>query len=160
MNILAIGDVVGEIGCQFLRERLPSLKKTENIDLVIANGENSADGNGITKLSAEYMFSSGVDVITLGNHTFRRKEIYDVLDNSVSIIRPANYPENTTPGNGFTVYDLGRIQVTIINLMGCMFMDALNDPYTVIDDILKKTDTKIKILDFHAEATAGYGILS
>ena len=154
MNILAIGDVVGEIGCQFLRERLPSLKKTENIDLVIANGENSADGNGITKLSAEYMFSSGVDVITLGNHTFRRKEIYDVLDNSVSIIRPANYPENTTHGNGFTVYDLGRIQVTIINLMGCMFMDALNDPYTVIDDILKKTDTKIKILDFHAEATA------
>ena len=133
MKILAIGDVVGEIGCQFLRERLPSLKKTENIDLVIANGENSADGNGITKLSAEYMFSSGVDVITLGNHTFRR---------------------NTTPGNGFTVYDLGRIQVTIINLMGCMFMDALNDPYTVIDDILKKTDTKIKILDFHAEATA------
>ena len=154
MNILAIGDIVGTVGCQFLRERLPSLKKAENIDLVIANGENSADGNGITKLSAEFIFSSGVDVITLGNHTFKRKEIYEVLDNSISIIRPANYPENTTPGNGFTVYDLGRIQITVINLMGCMFMEPLNDPYTTIDDILKKTDTKIKILDFHAEATA------
>ncbi len=154
MNILAIGDIVGTVGCQFLHEKLPALKKAENIDLVIANGENSADGNGITKLSSELIFSGGVDVITLGNHTFKRKEIYEVLDNSLSIIRPANYPENTTPGNGYMVYDLGRIQITVINLMGCMFMEPLNDPYTVIDDILKKTDTRIKILDFHAEATA------
>ena len=154
MNILAIGDIVGTVGCQFLHEKLPALKKAENIDLVIANGENSADGNGITKLSSELIFSGGVDVITLGNHTFKRKEIYEVLDNSLSIIRPANYPENTTPGNGYMVYDLGRIQITVINLMGCMFMEPLTDPYTVIDDILKKTDTRIKILDFHAEATA------
>ena len=74
MNILCIGDVVGSIGCQFLRSRLPALKRLKAIDLVIANGENSADGNGITPASAEYLFDSGVDVITTGNHSFRRRE--------------------------------------------------------------------------------------
>ena len=74
MNILCIGDVVGSIGCQFLRSRLPALKRLKAIDLVVANGENSADGNGITPASAEYLFDSGVDVITTGNHSFRRRE--------------------------------------------------------------------------------------
>ena len=76
MNILCIGDVVGSVGCQFLRQRLPSLKKLKSVDLVIANGENSADGNGLTPASAGYLFHSGVDVITTGNHAFRRKESY------------------------------------------------------------------------------------
>ena len=78
MNILAIGDVVGSIGCKFLRAHLPQLKKIKGVDLVIANGENSADGNGITPVSARFLFDSGVDVITAGNHTFRRKESYDL----------------------------------------------------------------------------------
>ena len=77
MNILCIGDVVGSIGCQFLRQRLPSLKKLKSVDLVIANGENSADGNGLTPASAGYLFHSGVDVITTGNHAFRRRESTD-----------------------------------------------------------------------------------
>ena len=154
MNILAIGDVVASSGCRFLREKLPSLKKAEKIDLVIANGENSADGNGITPTSADYLLCSGVDIITLGNHTFRRKEIYDVLDKSECIVRPANYPKNTTPGKGYTVYDMGRIQVAVINLLGCSYLNPLDDPFSVIDDVLGKTDTKIVILDFHAEATA------
>ena len=80
MIILAIGDVVGKIGCEFLREKLPKLKRLKGIDIVIANGENSSDGNGITPASAEYLFSSGVDVITTGNHAFRRKEAYDFYD--------------------------------------------------------------------------------
>lgn len=154
MNILAVGDIVGSAGCEFLREKLPKLKKAENIDLVVANGENSADGNGITLLSAEFIFNSGVDVITLGNHTFRRKEIYDVLDKSECIIRPANYPKKTTPGKGFTIYDMGRIQVAVINMLGCLYLNPLDDPYVVIDEILEKINTKIIILDFHAEATA------
>ncbi len=154
MNILAIGDVVGSIGCRFLREKLPTLKKSEGIDLVIANGENSADGNGITPASANFLFGSGVDVITAGNHTFRRKESYPVFDSSECLLRPANYPDGTTPGRGFTVYDFGRTQAAVINLMGCMYMESLNDPYIVIDGILKQLDTKIIILDFHAEATA------
>lgn len=154
MNILAIGDVVGTIGCQFLRDKLPKLKKDEKIDLVIANGENSADGNGITPASAEYLFNSGVDVITAGNHTFRRKESYRTFDEQPFLIRPANFPEGTTPGRGYTVFDFGRQRVTIINLMGCLYMEPLDDPYLTIDRILQQTDTKIVVLDFHAEATA------
>lgn len=154
VNVLAIGDVVGSVGCRFLREKLPALKKQENIDLVIANGENSADGNGITPSSAEHLFTSGVDVITAGNHTFRRRESYSKFDECPSLIRPANYPEGTTPGRGYTVFDLGRMRAAVINLMGCMYMEPLDDPYKVIDGILKKLDTKIIILDFHAEATA------
>lgn len=92
MNILCIGDVVGSAGCEFLRRHLPSVKKSYNIDLVIVNGENSADGNGVTPWSAEHIFSSGADVITTGNHVFRRKEIYDFLNENPRIIRPANYP--------------------------------------------------------------------
>lgn len=154
VNILAIGDVVGSIGCRFLRDKLPALKKSEKIDLVIANGENSADGNGITPSSAEHLFSSGVDIITAGNHTFRRKESYSKFDECPGLIRPANYPEGTTPGRGYTVYDLGRVRIAVINLMGCMYMEALDDPYTVIERILREIDTKIIVLDFHAEATA------
>lgn len=154
MNILAIGDIVGSVGCRFLREKLPLLKKQEHIDMVIANGENSADGNGITPSAAEYIFSSGVDVITAGNHTFRRKESYEMFDTCEALIRPANFPSATTPGKGYTIFDLGRQQVAVINLMGCMFMEALDDPYITIDNILRSITTKIIILDFHAEATA------
>ena len=154
MNILAIGDVVASQGCRFLREKLPSLKKAEKIDLVIANGENSADGNGITPTSADYLLCSGVDIITLGNHTFRRKDIYDILDTSECIIRPANYPKNTTPGKRYTIYDMGRVQVAVINLLGCSYMEPLDDPFSVMDEILQEINTKIIILDFHAEATA------
>lgn len=154
MNILAIGDVVGSAGCRFLREKLPSLKKKKNIDFVVANGENSADGNGITPSSAEFLFKSGVDVITAGNHTFRRKESYYLFDESPFLLRPANFPDGTTPGKGYTIYDFGHTQAAVINLMGCMFLEPLNDPYIVIDDILSKINTNIIILDFHAEATA------
>lgn len=88
MNILAIGDVVGSIGCKFLRAHLPQLKKVKGVDLVIANGENSADGNGITPTSARFLFDSGVDVITAGNHTFRRKESYELFDSCETLLRP------------------------------------------------------------------------
>lgn len=154
MKILAIGDVVGSIGCRFLRDKLPSLKKEEKIDLVIANGENSADGNGITPSAADFLFDSGVDVITAGNHTFRRKEAYEKFETCPFLIRPANYPMATTPGRGYVVYDFGRTQAAVINLMGCMFMEALDDPYVVVERILSELETKIIVVDFHAEATA------
>lgn len=154
MKILAIGDVVGKIGCEFLREKLPSLKQREGVGLVIANGENSSDGNGITPSSAEYLFSSGVDIITGGNHSFRRKECYEYYERSPYLLRPANFPEGTTPGNGYAVYDMGRIQVGVINLMGCMYLESLNDPFDTADRILSRIKTAITIVDFHAEATA------
>ncbi len=154
MKILAIGDVVGAGGCKFLRSKLPQLKKDEKIDFVVANGENSAVGNGITPESAEYLFSSGVDVITGGNHSFRRREIFGMYENAPFLLRPANYPENTTPGKGSVVYDLGRVRIGVINLLGCTYMESLENPFDVVDRLIKELDTKITIVDFHAEATS------
>lgn len=154
MRILVIGDIVGSVGCRFLRSKLPALKKAEGIDMVIANGENSADGNGITPSSAEYIFSSGVDVITGGNHSFRRKEVYGVYDENPFLLRPANFPEGSTPGKGDTVFDMGRLQVGVISLMGNMYMDLCDDPFRTADRLIGKLGTKITIVDFHAEATA------
>ena len=121
--------------------------------MVIANGENSADGNGITPTSAEYLFSSGVDVITNGNHTFRRREVYDYLENHQSVIRPANYP-SSAPGVGYTIVDMGRIQVAVINIMGTVYLENLRCPFETLEEILVISDLpKIRMLDFHAEAT-------
>ncbi len=91
LNILAVGDVVGKSGCEFLRKKLPELKRRYSVDVTIVNGENSAEGNGITPFSADSIFASGADVITGGNHTFRRREIYDVLEQNPFLLRPANF---------------------------------------------------------------------
>lgn len=157
MNILAIGDVVGSAGCKFLRTHLPQLKKLKSIDLTIANGENSADGNGITPVSAEFLFQSGVDVITAGNHTFRRREAYDLFDSEDCLLRPANYPQGA-PGKGLCVVDLGRVQAAVINLMGTVYLDNLDCPFAAADAILSDPDLpKVKLIDFHAEATGEKG---
>ncbi|MEE0930991.1 MAG: TIGR00282 family metallophosphoesterase [Acutalibacteraceae bacterium] len=156
MNILAIGDVVGKIGCNFLRDKLPQLKKVKGIDIVIANGENSADGNGITPASADFLFTSGVDVITTGNHSFRRKESYELYDECEYLIRPANFPSGTTPGRGMTILDMGRCQVAVINLMGTAYLEPLDCPFKEVDKLIKQAqneNAKIIIVDFHAEAT-------
>ena len=113
---------MGTNGCEFLRRHLPALKRTKGIDVVIANGENASDGNGITPAAANHLFDSGVDVITAGNHTFRRREIYDYLDDTEAMVRPANFPPDT-PGRGMTILDMGRSQVAVINLMGAVYLD-------------------------------------
>lgn len=151
MNILTIGDVVGSIGCRFLRERLPQLKKGKAVDLVIANGENSADGNGLTPTSAQFLFDSGVDVITSGNHSFRRKESYDFYDSCETLLRPANFPA-AAPGKGVCIVDMGRIQVGVINLMGVVYMESMDSPFDTADRLLEGMP-KITLIDFHAEAT-------
>lgn len=154
MNVLCIGDVVGSRGCAFLRARLPQFKKYKGIDLVIVNGENSADGNGITPSSADYLFKSGADVITTGNHAFRRRECYSLFDSEETLLRPANFPEGSTPGHGMCTVDLGRVQVCVINLMGVVYLENLACPFETADRLLKEAaDTRIKIVDFHAEAT-------
>lgn len=152
MNILAIGDVVGSIGCRFLRQHLPALKKMKQIDLVIANGENSADGNGLTPVSAQYLFDSGVDVITTGNHSFRRKESYEHYDACETLLRPANYPA-AAPGRGVCIVDMGRVQVAVINLMGVVYMENMDSPFDTADRILSQSLPQIRLVDFHAEAT-------
>lgn len=155
MNILCIGDVVGKSGCEYLRPKLKLLKKYRKIDLVIANGENSAEGNGVTKLSADHLFRSEVNVITLGNHAFVRREIREYLDSQENIIRPINYPYGTTPGKGFCKVDVNGIKVGIINILGTVFMESLKSPFDSLDEGLDQMkDCRIKMVDFHAEATA------
>ncbi len=153
LNILCIGDVVGSIGCGFLREKLPALRRLKGIDLVIANGENSADGNGVTPVSAQHLLDSGVDVITTGNHSFRRRESYELYDSSEILLRPANYPA-AAPGRGLCVVDLGRVQVAVINLLGTVYLESMESPFEKLDSLLSQPGLpKIRILDFHAEAT-------
>ena len=154
MNILVIGDVVSAKGCEFLRSVLPTFKKVKGIDFCIANGENSAVGNGITPFSAQYLFDSGVDFITTGNHVYRRREFYEILDEREDIIRPANFHKGN-PGRGYAVVDMGFTRIAVVNLAGTVYMDNCDNPFTAIDEILPKiNDCKIKIVDFHAEATA------
>lgn len=155
MRILCIGDVVGSIGCDFLRSKLPALKQIKGIDFVICNGENSSDGNGITPSSAKFLFDSGVDVITLGNHTYRRKEAYDFIDENPFVVRPSNFPENLAPGVGIRNIDTGRRIISVINVMGNMCMDNnLDSAFDSIDKMLSKAESKIIIVDFHAETTS------
>ena len=156
MKILFIGDVVGSGGCEILLKKLPELKKRENIDLTIVNGENSADGNGIIPSSAENIFSAGADVITGGNHTFRRREIYEKLDSDEYMVRPANMPK-TLPGAGLTYVDMGHTTVAVINLLGTVYMESADSPFFKADELIaeaKKNGAEIILVDFHAEATS------
>ncbi|MGN1080463.1 MAG: TIGR00282 family metallophosphoesterase [Acutalibacteraceae bacterium] len=155
MKILMIGDVVSKSGCEFLRRNLPSLKRETAADFTIVNGENSAEGNGITPKSAQAVFESGADVITNGNHTFRRKEIYDMLDENEFILRPANYPPSC-PGRGFCVADMGKTRIAVINLMGNYTFMSLDCPFRTADKIIEGLNAdgiKNIFVDFHAEAT-------
>ena len=156
MKILAIGDVFGKCGCDFLLKKLPIIKKEHSIDLVIANGENSAEGNGILPTSAESLFAAGVDVITGGNHSLRRKEIYNMLEENEFLLRPANLPASV-PGKGIAYVDLGYTTVAVINILGVIYMESLACPFETADKLVneaKENGAKIIVVDFHAEATS------
>lgn len=154
MRILMIGDVVGAPGCAFVRRHLPSLRREKHIDLCIANGENSAVGNGILPSSAQHLFDSGVDFITTGNHFYNRREIYSVLDERDDIIRPANYYSGN-PGKGYAVIDMGRTQVAVLNLSGNAFIaDPLENVFLCLDRLMPELSKyKIIVVDLHAEST-------
>lgn len=151
MKLLMFGDVVGETGTAFFAKQATLLKRQYGAELIVVNGENSAKGNGITPQSAEQLFAAGADVITTGNHCFRRK-CDDIYDNQ-RILRPANYPEGA-PGSGVCILDCGAYAFAVINLMGTAFMDALDNPFTVIDTLLSDIPTRNILVDFHAEATS------
>lgn len=153
MIILVLGDVVGPPGCEHVAKVLPGLKAEYSADMVIVNGENSADGNGIVPQSARKLFDSGVDVITTGNHVLRRRQIYDTLDEKSGLIRPANY-HRAAPGSGMFMFDHLRFRVLVINLQGIVFMNNIENPFDCIDRMLEEADTPNIIVDFHAEATA------
>ncbi len=154
MKVLCVGDVVGSIGCKHLCQVLPQIKRAHGVDVCIVNGENSADGNGILPQSAKAIFDAGADVITGGNHTFRRREIYEELERNAYLLRPANLPLGT-PGRGMTVVDRGRYQVTVINLQGTAYLESLACPFDTLDRLLAQAgNPRFCVVDFHAEATA------
>ena len=153
MNILFIGDVVGQKSCANLRDNLPMLKREYDAKIVIVNGENSADGNGITPVTARFLLDSGVDVVTTGNHCFKRREMDAFYEESDIVLRPANFPDEVV-GKGFTELDFGSYSVAVVNLLGTVFMQNLENPFRCIDRILGQIHSKTIIVDFHAEATS------
>lgn len=153
MKLLFLGDVVGKSGCDFLAQKLFSIKKEYGIDVTVVNGENSAQGNGITKASYEFLFNHGVDVITTGNHCFRRKEVMPYYDTEQFLLRPANFPEGVC-GKGYCILDFCDCSVAVINLMGVVYMEPISNPFECIDSILNEISTPNIFVDFHAEATA------
>ena len=153
LKVLAVGDVVGNPGVDRIRRSLRYLKQKTGADLVIVNGEN-ASVVGITPDQAEDILNAGADLITMGNHTFGKREIVPYLDDTSRIIRPANYAPQT-PGRGYAVLDTSCGPVVVIQLIGRCNMDyGPDNPFLMIDKILKEVDTQIKLVEFHAEATS------
>ena len=153
LRILAVGDVVGAPGLTFLTEHLRAFQEQEHIDFTVVNGEN-ANVVGVTPKQADAIFAAGADVITLGNHTFGKMQIRDYLDDCPYILRPANL-HPSLPGRGFGVFETKIGQVGIVNLLGRCNLDFRPDnPFRVIDKVLKELDGLPVLLDFHAEATS------
>lgn len=161
MKLLALGDVVGSGGCDFVRKMLPVIKRQYGVDVCIANGENSAAGNGILPSSADHLFASGVDLITTGNHVFRRAEINDYIEGRSDIIRPYNM-HSSAPGSGIGIVDMGRYKVGVVNLIGTAYFNQnYGNPFDYLDKALDEIkDCRIKVVDFHAEATGEKGALA
>ncbi|MBQ6826072.1 MAG: TIGR00282 family metallophosphoesterase [Clostridia bacterium] len=158
MRLLAIGDVCGPFGCEYIRRALPSLKREKGIDVTIINGENSADGNGITPSSAEFLFNCGADIITGGNHSLRRAEINDMLDHNPFLLRPHNLSE-AEYGTGYCLADFGSFSMAVINLSGVIYLErsAASNPFAAADELIEKAKAdgaSVIAVDFHAEATS------
>ena len=154
-RILHIGDIVGKPGRDGLRRLLPDLIEEHEPSFIIANCENIAGGLGVSEKHAIELLDSGVDVLTTGNHVFRRKDIFQMLDNDLRIIRPANYlPGN--PGRGATVIEKDGTRYGVLNLVGTVNMSAARSPFLAVDDEVERLSNKadVIVVDFHAEATS------
>lgn len=161
MKLLFIGDIVGEPGRRAVKTLVPKLREQHALDFVIANGENSAGGNGITPKMADEIFSAGVDAITCGDHLWDQKEVMQLLESEKRFLRPLNYPPGT-PGQGSAIFEVRsadrgvRSSITVMNLQGRTFMPPLENPFLAAREEVKKLreQTKIIFVDFHAEATS------
>ena len=158
MKVLAVGDVCAPDGSAYALKMIPLIKREENIDLVILNGENSAAGNGITPDSADMLFAAGADVITGGNHTLRRKEFYNTLDSNPFVLRPHNL-KDTDVGSGYCLLDMGKFLVAVINISGQIYLERVNadNPFKCVDLLVERAradGAKYIFVDFHAEATS------
>lgn len=156
MRVLFIGDIVGSPGREVVRERLADLVSTQKLDLVIANGENSAAGFGITPRIAEELFGYGIDVLSGGNHSWDRKEILDFMPHEPRLLRPANFPEGN-PGSGVYIGTARNgVKIAVINLQGRIFLPSNEDPFRKVDQLLANLpgDVSFVLVDMHAETTS------
>ena len=155
MRLLFVGDVVGSVGRRALATVLPGLRERHRPDWVVVNGENAAGGLGITPPIARELLELGVDAITLGNHTYRHREVYEFLDTDDRMVRPANYPKGN-PGRGYTVVEREGLRLAVVNLMGTVFLEAARSPFAEADALLAELRGQADhvLLDFHAEATS------
>ncbi len=156
IKILAVGDVFGAHGLEFVRKNLRRIKNLEQADLVIVNAENVCDGSGLDRPSAELLFESGADVLTGGNHSFRRYAIFDLLEDEECVLRPLNFPPSS-PGNGYCIVPVKNgLRALVISVCGQVFMDPVDSPFTCVERVLEreKGNYDFAICDFHAEATS------
>lgn len=156
MKILAVGDVIGTPGCEFIRKNLRSIKRELGADLVIVNAENACDGSGLDRKGAELLFDSGADVLTGGNHSLRRYEIFPVLEDNDFVLRPQNFSPKA-PGKGFCIVPMSNgKRVLVISLCGQVFMDTYNSPFGEAEKLLGALKGKydLAVCDFHGEATS------
>lgn len=155
LKILAVGDVVGSCGVDYLKQNLWNYRKKSGADFVVVNGENASDIHGISPADAQNLLDAGADLITLGNHTYGRRDICTMLGDSQSIIRPANYPA-LAPGGGYTILNICGWRILGINVLGTALMEAMACPFSTVERILDRESGgyDIAILDIHAEATS------
>jgi metallophosphoesterase (TIGR00282 family) len=155
VKILFVGDVVGGIGRRTLASLLPGIRDTHQPDFVVVNGENSAGGVGITQKTARELLEMGADAITLGNHAFRHRDVYDLLDREERIVRPANYPKGS-PGRGHTVVERDGMRLGVVNLSGLVFLQAVRSPFADADAAVAELRGRADavLVDMHAEATS------
>jgi metallophosphoesterase (TIGR00282 family) len=155
VKLLFVGDVVGGVGRRTLAALLPGLRDLHQPDFVVVNGENSAGGVGITEKTARNLLDTGADAITLGNHAYRHREVYDFLDREQRVVRPANYPKGS-PGRGHVVIESGGARLGVINLSGQLFLNAVRSPFAEVDAVLAELRGAADsvLVDIHAEATS------
>jgi metallophosphoesterase (TIGR00282 family) len=154
LKVLFIGDIVGQPGQDYVREMLPTIIDQRGPDLIIANAENATNGRGLNQATAERLYDAGVEIITMGNHTWDQKELLNFIDQDERIVRPGNYPDGT-PGRGYTLCQVNHQDVLIINVMGRTFLSLLDCPFRTIEQILiLYPHVKHVFIDVHAETTS------
>lgn len=155
MKVLAVGDIVGEAGVRKLKGILPDLKKSDEIDFVVTNGENAAGGMGLLERNFKDLLEAGTDVVTMGNHTWGKKDIFKFIDHS-QLLRPANYPKGVV-GKGLGIYECKGKKIAVMNLMGRVDLNILTEnPFIMAKEMIDELQGKVDMIfiDFHAEATA------
>ena len=158
MRLAFFGDVVGKSGREAVKRHLPRIRSDLNLDAVVINAENAAGGFGITRSTADELYDAGADVLTLGNHSFDNPQGISVIENEHRLLRPCNYPPNTATGRGSGMYNVNGYQLLVINVLGRVFMDALDDPFQAVERELNNAPLGVVadaiIVDIHAEATS------